>query len=376
MRLRRILIGLLAPVFAIVLALVVSSLAVLLIHQSPVAAFKDMAQFGIRTDSLIYTVNTAIPLFLSGLAVAIGFKMGLFNIGVEGQYTLAALLAAYVGARVALPAVLHVAFILLVAMIVGAVLAGAAGALKVTRGVHEVISTIMLNYIALGVTGYLLRTRLSQHNPPGDSVTKTKLLPASGVLPSLTRVLHSLGVHPPLGSDLYGFLPIAIAVGVAYYILVWRTGFGYDLRATGVNAAAAQVSGVNPGQMIMKTMLLSGAIAGLVGMPELLGVFHRYSIEFTTGLGFTGIAVALVGRNNPVGIAFAALLFGFLERSAQILDLEGIPKEIAVIMQGVIILSVVIAYEVVRRVVQAQEVRAAAEKSKGLGPTPREEDAA
>jgi simple sugar transport system permease protein len=234
----------------------------------------------------------------------------------------------------------------------------------------------MLNYIALGITGYLLRTRLSQHNPPGDFVTKTKLLPSSGVLPSLNRLLHSLGVHPPLGSDLYGFLPIAVLIGVGYYVLVWHTRFGFDLRATGVNANAAEVSGVDPRKVIMRTMLLSGAIAGLVGMPELLGVFHRYSIEFTTGLGFTGIAVALVGRNNPVGIAFAALLFGFLERSAQILDLEGIPKEIAVIMQGVIILSVVIAYEVVRRMVQAQEVRAAAEKARELAPHPPEEEAA
>ena len=370
MRVRRVLISLLAPVSALILALAISSVAVLLIHHSPIETFKDMAKFGIRTDSLILTVNEAIPLFISGMAVAIGFKMRLFNIGVEGQYTLAALLAAYVGGVTPVPGPVRIALILIVAMIVGSAWAGVAGVLKVTRGVHEVISTIMLNYIAFGITGYLLANRLKQHNRPGDFVIKTKAIPNSGLIPSLNRLLRFLGVHPPPGSDLYGFLPIALVIGVIFYLLVWRTRFGYDLRASGANPDAAAASGVDPKAMILKTMLISGAIAGLVGMPDLFGLYHQYTIDFVTGLGFLGIAVALVGRNHPVGIALAALLFGFLDRSAQILDLEGIPKEITIIMQGVIILSVVIAYEVVRRLVETQEVRAAAERASGLGEEP------
>jgi simple sugar transport system permease protein len=362
MKVRRVLIALLAPVSALVLAVLISSIAVLLIHQSPLTAFKDMAQFGIRTDSLIFAANEAIPLFVSGLAVAIGFRMGLFNIGVEGQYTLAALLAAYVGAVTPVPGVVRIALILIVAMVVGAAWASIAGVLKVTRGVHEVISTIMLNFIAFGVTSYLLAHLLKQHNRPGDFVIKTKEIPSSGLIPSLNGLLRVLGVHPPSGSELYGFLPIVLVLGVAYYVLIWRTRFGFDLRASGYNPDAAKVSGVDPRAMVMRVMLLSGAVAGLVGMPDLFGLYHRYTIDFVAGLGFTGIAVALVGRNHPVGIALAAFLFGFLDRSAQILDLEGIPKEITIIMRGVIILCVVIAYEVVRRVVQAQEVRAAAER--------------
>lgn len=368
MRLRRILIGFLAPVSALILALAISSVAVLLIHKSPFTAFKLMAQFGIRTDSLIFTVNQAIPLFIAGLAVAVGFKMNLFNIGVEGQYTLAALLSAYVGAITPVPGVLRIILILLVAMTVGAGWAGVAGILKVTRGIHEVISTIMLNFIAFGFTSYLLANHLKQHNPPGDFVIKTKEIPSSGLIHSLNPVLRALGVHPPAGASLYGFLPLALLIGLLYYVLVWRTRFGYDLRATGANPDAASVSGIDPRGMIIKAMLLSGAIAGIVGMPDLFGLYHRYTIDFVTGLGFSGIAVALVGRNHPVGIAFAALLFGFLDRSAQILDLEGIPKEITIIMRGAIILAVVIAYEVVRRVVQAQEVRAAAERTARLAP--------
>jgi simple sugar transport system permease protein len=362
-RLRRAAIAFMAPVSALLLGLAISSIAVLLIHKSPVTAFKDMAQFGIRTDSLIFTVNEAIPLFVAGLAVAIGFKMSLFNIGVEGQYTLAALLAAYVGAVTPVPGIIRIILILLVAMAVGAGWSGIAGILKVSRGVHEVISTIMLNFIAFGITSYLLANLMKQHNAPGDFVIKTKEIPPSGLIPSLNPLLRTLGVNPPPGVHLYGFLPLAIALGVIYYVVVWRMRFGFDLRATGVNPEAASVSGVDPRTMVVKTMLISGAIAGLVGMPDLFGLYHRYTIDFVSGLGFSGIAVALVGRNQPVGIALGALLFGFLDRSAQILDLEGIPKEITIIMRGVIILAVVIAYEVVRRLVQAQEVREAAART-------------
>jgi simple sugar transport system permease protein len=297
------------------------------------------------------------------LAVAIGFKMNLFNIGVEGQYGLAALLSAYVGGVAPVPGPVRIILILLVAMIVGAGWAGIAGVLKVTRGVHEVISTIMLNFIAFGITAYLLRNYLKQHNVAGDFVIKTKEIPSSGLIPSLNSLLRAFGIHPPAGPGLYGFLPFAVAIAIFYYILIWRTRFGYDLRASGVNPDAAAVSGVDPKGMVIKTMLISGAIAGLVGMPDLFGLYHRYTIDFVAGLGFAGIAVALVGRNHPVGIALAALLFGFLDRSAQILDLENIPKEITIIMRGVIILAVVIAYEVVRRIVQAQEVRVAAEQT-------------
>jgi general nucleoside transport system permease protein len=366
MRLRRVLFAFLAPASSLILALLVSSVAVMLIHKSPITAFRDMAQFGVRTDSLIFAANEAIPLFVSGLAVAIGFKMGLFNIGVEGQFTLAALLSAYVGAVAPVPGVIRIVLILLVAMVVGSAWAGIAGVLKVTRGIHEVISTIMLNFIAFGVTSYLLAHLLKQQNRPGDFVIKTKEIPSSGLLPSLNGLLHLFGIHPPAGSELYGFLPLAVALGIGYYVLIWRTRFGYDLRATGANPEAARVSGVDPRRMVLRVMLLSGAMAGLVGIPDLFGLYHRYTIDFVTGLGFTGIAVALVGRNNPIGIALAAFLFGFLDRSAQVLDLEGIPKEITVIMRAVIILCVVIAYEVVHRVVQAQEVRAAAERMKTL----------
>jgi simple sugar transport system permease protein len=358
--------GFLAPVAALAFALLVSSLALILIDQAPLDAFKAMLEYGLydaedglQTDSLISMANRAAPLYLSGLAVAVGFKMNLFNIGVEGQYRLAALIAASVGGAVALPAPLHVTLIVVTAMAVGAFWAGIAGVLKVTRGVHEVISTIMLNFIATGLGAYLLATFLSAERGAQDLIIGTPEIPPSGRFPSLNRLLTALGMEE-VPADLFGFTLIALLVGVVFYVLVWRTRFGYDLRASGINPGASRASGIDPGGMVIRTMLLSGAIAGLVGMTDILGFSYSFNLDFPAGLGFAGIAVALVGRNHPVGIGLAAVLFAFIDRSAQILDLEDVPKEIIQIMQGVIILSVVIAYEVVRRLVEAQEVKAAA----------------
>ncbi len=351
------LLWLLVPVSAIVLAVAVSSLVLLSIGESPIDAFRSMIRYGTQANSVASMINRAVPLFVAGLAVAIGFKMNLFNIGVEGQYRIATLLAAAAGAAVTLPAPLHIAFIMLVGMVVGAAWASIAGVLKVKRGVHEVVSTIMLNSIATGLVAYLLADHLRKPAAGSELLIATPQIPPSGQLGQLTQ----LG-----GEDLRSFLLLAIVLGVAVYVLIWRTRFGYDLRASGINPEAARVSGVDPNKMIMRTMLLSGAIAGLIGMSDLFGFFHAYTLDVPTGIGFDGIAVALVGLNHPVGIAIAALVFGWVDRAAQILDLQGVPKEVIIITKGVIIFSVVIAYEIVRRLVLSQEVKAAAEETRRL----------
>jgi simple sugar transport system permease protein len=368
-RLRRIALSLLAPVAAFAFAVAISSLALWASGNNPWTAWSEMLNYANDTRRMISIVNRAVPLYLSALAVGFAFKMNLFNIGVEGQYQLAAVLAASVGAAVTLPAPLHVLLILVVAMGVGAGWAGIAGVLKAYRGVHEVISTIMLNAIVTtGLLAYLLTNYLRDKSE--TSIIKTEPIPSSGLMPSLNSWLDRVGVDVPQGSNLQGFVLVALVVGVVFYVVVWRTRFGYDLRASGVNPWAAQASGVNPKGMIVRTMLISGALAGLVGMPQLLGFFGRYHQDFPSGLGFAGIAVALLGRNNPFGMAIGALLFGFLSASAQILDLNDIPKEIIDIMQATILLSVVVSYEVVRRIVAASEVRAAAEATEGLATQP------
>ena len=354
---RRLIYPIVSSGLAILFALALSGVILAVSGNNPFEAYGQMFEYGVGIDSLASAVNRAVPLYFSAMAVAVGFKMGLFNIGVEGQYRIAVLIAAAVGAAITLPGPLHVLVIMLTAMAVGAVWSGFAGYLKVKRGVHEVISTIMLNYVATGLGAFLLANWLRQKNPPGDLVIKTPEIPDSGRLPSLNRVLELVGLDPGR-VDLYGMVILAVLAGIGFHVLVNHTRFGFELRASGASPGASRAAGIDPNRMVVLTMVISGAIAGLVGMAHLLGFFHRYTIDFPTMLGFTGIAVALLGRNHPVGMAAGALLFGWFDRATQILDLRGIPKEIVFILQGVILLSVVVAYAVVEVRTKAAESRA------------------
>ncbi len=346
---QRILLTIAAPLLALVFAALISALVLMSSGADPLLAFNSMIDFGLKPDQLVNTVNQATTYYLAAIAVAIGFRMNLFNIGVDGQYRLAALLAAYVGGAVSLPAPLHIALICVVAMIVGAGWASIAALLKVRRGVSEVISTIMLNAIATALGAYLLHPDRLAVSVAGSNNIGTKPIGPSGQIGGLA--------FPGTGNKVFGLVILAVLVGVCYHFLLNRTRFGFDLRATGMSASAAVASGVSVRRMVIITMLISGGIAGLIGMPQLLGSAHTYSLDFPAGLGFAGIGIALLGRNNPIGIAFGALLFGFLDQSSQILDLEGIPKEIVQIMQATLVLSVVIAYEVVRRIRLRQQQR-------------------
>lgn len=353
---RRWVVTLVAPIAALLFAFGVAAVALRLVGIDPLFAFSEMWAFARSAESLISMINRAVPLYVSALAVAIGFKMGLFNIGVEGQYLLAALFAAYVGSLFVLPPPLHVAAILLVASAVGAGWAGIAGLLKVKRGVHEVISTIMLNFIGFSFSAYLF-LNFFKSGIPGLTLA-TDLLPQSAWMPSMNWTFGLFGVSPR--SSLNSFVVLAALLGIGYHLLVTKSRFGFDLRASGINPAAARASGVNPGQMVLRTMLISGAIAGWVGMSHVLGFFHQYPQDFPRLLGFTGIAVALLGRNHPVGMALGALLFGLMERTSVVLDLRAVPREIVTIIQGVVVLAVVIAYEVISRIAERRAVRAAA----------------
>ena len=371
---RRVGLSLFGPVLAVVVALVISAAVIALIGEDPVAAFRVMADLGDspsqQVQSIVVILNRAVPLFLAGLAVAVAFRMGLFNIGVEGQYRLATILAAAVGAAVVLPGPLHVLLVIVVAMVVGALWAGIVAVLKVTRGVSEVISSIMLNFIALGLASFLLTGPL-RGSPPGASIVTTAEIPESGRVPSLNGLLTALGLATPR-SGLYGFLLVALVVGVVVAVLLKRTRFGFDLRATGLSPSAATASGVDARGMVVKTMLISGAIAGLIGLPDLLGSQYDYGTEFTAGLGFLGIAVALLGRSTPLGIALAALLFAFLDRAALPLQFADIPSSVVTIIQGTIVLAVVIANEIARRLALRSAERAGA--TAGPGPQADRDD--
>lgn len=353
---RRITMALAAPVLAIAFAMAVSAIMLALTDYSASEVFRVIFDDGFSRTNLVTTVNRAAPYYISGVAVAIGFKMNLFNIGVEGQYKLAALFAAAAAAAVELPAPLHVLFTFLVAMLVGAAWASIPALLKAYRGVSEVISSIMLNATALGVGAFFIQRWLRA--PATESpVLGTRAISESGRLPSLNGVLGTIGIDVPDATRVQSYVLVAAVVGVVYYLLIWRSRFGFDLRATGSNAEAAAASGVNSRRMIITAMLVSGAVAGLIGLNNIMGPAARYTdVSVVTGLGFTGIAIALLGRNNPVGIAFAALLWAFMDAVQTPLSNADLPKQITAIMQGITVLSVVIAYEVVRRISARQEL--------------------
>ncbi|MCW2916740.1 MAG: transporter permease, partial [Actinomycetia bacterium] len=312
----------------------------------------------------INIINAATVYYLSAIAVAIGFRMALFNIGVDGQYRMAAFLAAALGGALTLPAPLGQILVIVCAMLVGGLWASIAGLLKVTRGVSEVISTIMLNAIATGIIAYLLNDKRLAEVRPGSNNIATPAIPKSGQVGSLNSVLSSIGIDLP--GDLNALLLLAVAVGVIFYVVLNRTRFGFDLRISGMSSTAAQASGVDSKRMVVITMLLSGAVAGLAGMPELLGSSYQYSLNVPATLGFTGITIALLGRNHPFGVALAALLFAFLDQSSDVLQLAQIPQEIVQVMQGIVVLTVVIVYELVRRFeIQLQQRAVAAELAAG-----------
>ncbi|MFJ8072714.1 ABC transporter permease [Streptomyces sp. NPDC096176] len=335
----RLILGLAGPALALVVAFLLTSVVLLLSDRSAVEPYQLMVEQIEFTDVQVLVINQTGIYYLAALAVAIGFRMNLFNIGVDGQYRLAVMLAAVVGAAVDLPGPLHILLIVCVAMAVGAVWAGIAGVLKTTRGVSEVVSTIMLNAIATSLIAWMILPANLGVRPEGSNDLTTGEIAESGWFPGLEMD----------GGTIYGFTFVAFALGIVYWFVLNRTRFGFDLRATGASESAAQASGVDAKKMILTAMLISGAMAGLAGMPMLLGQTHTYSLSFPVGVGFTAIGIALLGRNNPIGILFASLLFAFLDKTAEGLSLEGYPKEIAVIMQGLIVIAVVVSYELVRQ---------------------------
>jgi len=224
-----------------------------------------------------------------------------------------------------------------VAVIAGASWAAIPAVLKVTRGVNEVIATIMLNFTALAVIQWLFESFFRDDSVGGLNV-KTKQIPASGRMPDL------------VAGRLNGMFLVALAAVAVYWVIVFKSRFGFRLRSSGLNAGAARTSGVSAKRMIVLALLISGGFAGLVAMQSVMGVAYGYGPNATPiQLGFAGIAVALLGRNHPIGIVAAALLFGFLDSTSAILQLAEIPSSIVKVIQGIIVLTVVIVNEAAAR---------------------------
>jgi len=325
------------PLLAVLCAFAVGAIVVLLIGDNPVETFALLLGSAFSwPDGIGYTLFFATPLIFTGLAVAVALRGGLLNIGAEGQLYVAAFATAWVGITfTGLPSVMLVPLCCLAGIAAGAAWAAIPGVLKARFGSHEVINTIMLNFIAVALVGYLTQYH---YRLPGDPIMETAPISGAAHIPRLGTFVPGLPTRIPLN---VAFLLALIACWLVY-VLLWRTRWGYEIRATGQNPAAAEYGGISIRKEIVLTMAISGALAGMVGINEVLGYRYRYYDGFSDNYGFTGIAVALLGRNHPVGVIAAAFLFAVLQRGGVPVDAftQRVSKDIVLILQALVILFV------------------------------------
>ncbi len=284
------------------------------------------------------TLFAATPLILAGLAVAIGFQAGLFNIGVNGQMHIGGMAALWVGFSVALPTIVHIPVALFAAVIAGAIWGGIAGFLKARTGAHEVITTIMLNFIALFLVDYLL---------------KSSIFRAAGRNDPISRPAETSAQFPTLLGDFrlhIGFLVALAAVLFAWW-LMYRTTIGFEFRAVGANPEGSRYAGMNVAWIYLSVMAVCGALAGVGGANQILGLEpYRGISNFAGSVGFDAIALALLGRSHPVGVLFAGLLFGGLRAGGREMQgAAGIPIDLVLVLQALIIVLIA-APEMVRAI--------------------------
>lgn len=332
------------PVLAVITAFVVGALFVLAIGDDPIRTYGLLLGSAVSwPDGVGYTLFYATPLIFTGLAVAVALRCGLLNIGAEGQLYVAAFLTAWVGIKFGgaelsfmnLPAILLVPLACAAAIIGGSIWGAIPGVLKARFGSHEVINTIMLNFIAIALMSYFTQYHFKM---PGDPILQTYPIGESAHIPRLGSFIPGLPERLPVN---FAFV-IAIVTCVLVYVFLWKTKWGYEIRATGANPTAAEYGGISPRKQIVVAMAVSGGLAGMVAINEVLGFRYRYYDGFSANYGFTGIAVALLGRNHPVGVFLAAILFGMLIRGGIFVDAftDHVSKDLVEVLQAVVILFV------------------------------------
>lgn len=344
---------LLFPLIAVVVAFIVGGIIVLLVGDDPFRVYGLMLGSALTwPDGIGYTLFYATPLIFTGLAVAVAFRCGLLNIGAEGQLYVAAFATAWVSIKlggtvvdvfgtpttygwISLPAIVLVPLAILTAILVGGAWGAIPGWLKARFGAHEVITTIMMNFIAIALVSYFTQY---YYKAPGDPIMQTVPIGDAAHIARLGSFVPGLPTRLPVNVS---FL-LAILACALVYVFLWRTKWGYEIRATGANPSAAEYGGINVRKQIVLAMGVSGGLAGMVAINEVLGYHHRYYDGFSDNYGFGGIAVALLGRNHPAGVFFAALLFGMLQRGGIPVDAfsEHVSKDLVQVLQAIVILFV------------------------------------
>lgn len=317
------------------------------------AALKDRNGWG----NVLYR---ATPLILTGLAVAFAFQCGLFNIGGEGQMVMGGFAITWIGfTLVNLPSFIMIPLCIFAGALVGAFWGGISGYLKAKRGVHEVVSTIMLNWIAVAFTQYLTMA----YKPEASWIPHTHKIAKSAQLSRLAHYLNPLGIDFPKSNLLNTAIIVSIIAVILIAFILKRTKLGYEIRAVGFNPTASECAGINVAKNTILAMAISGAMAGLAGVNQVMGYKHRFRYGVFEGMGFDGIGVAFIGRNSPVGVVLAAILFGILDHGGLAIDVSTkVPREIVLVLKASILIFGVVAGEItknlIKRIQKRQEAQA------------------
>lgn len=328
--------AMLVPILAVLTAMLIGAAVILMAGGNPLYAYLGLFQgaFG-SAKAWSETAVWASPYIFAGLAVALAFKGGLFNIGAEGQLALGAVVAAWVGYAlpdflgISLPAIIHLPLAIGLGVLAGALWAAIPGALKAFTGGHEVINTIMMNYIALNMVSFLLNGPMKDPNPQNVSA-RTPLIAEGARLPV---IFEGFRIH-------WGFV-LALVVAAVVWWLLWKTTLGFEIRTVGANPDAARYAGINVKRTIILTMALSGLLAGLAGVVEVTGLNYRHELGFSIGYGFDAIAIALLGKTHPLGVVLAAILFaGMRNGGTRMQFLTQIPVDVISVIQALILLFV------------------------------------
>jgi len=349
---------LLSVVLAMAVALLVGSAIIIGYGESPITVYSTILRFAFQdANGFGYVLQIATPLIFSALAVAVCFKGGLFNIGVEGQYLVGMLTASWAALNLTfLPGSMLMWGVLLFAMLGGMAWGMIPAILKVKTGAHEVVTTIMLNGIAVNLLGWALNGPLKYRQEGGQVAARTPNFVENALVPDLG---HLFGIRESV--HLSWLLPIGLVAAVVVWFVIRRMRVGYEARVVGSTPGAARAGGISVGSVQIKLFALSGALAGLIGMQQLLADKGYLPVNFVSQLGFTGIAVAFLGQNNAGGIVFSSILWGILSRGETALQLEtNVPREFVIILQGILILSVMIIYQIARRRLARRRIQAAA----------------
>jgi ABC-type uncharacterized transport system permease subunit len=358
---------------AFAVAGVIGSLIILAYDENPLDVYETVWRFSTaRPQDFARVLVYATPLIFSGLAVAVAFKAGMFNIGVEGQYIVGMMAAAAAALYLDfLPAILLLPAVVIGAMIGSTAWAAVPAVLKVKTGAHEVVTTIMMNGIAISLVAWMLRNPLKA-SETGLIDLRTDLFSDKALIPSFAGTFGLEEQIPP-SVHLSMLFPVALLACVFVWFLLYRTRLGYEVRAVGSSSGSAEAGGVSVAGAQLKIFLISGALAGFVGLNHILGDKGYLGANYEAGLGFAGITVAFLGRNHPAGIPLAAILVGMLQRGQDgIAITTELPTEILIILQGVLIFSVVVAYEVVSRALARRQQSEARTSETERRPEPKE----